>query len=84
MSYMPSRRVRLYFFQEDEMKKFLLLLMACIFVLASVSAFAEIDPDATITIALTTIHENMDYMISSSLNAASVFHSMYDELIGMN
>ena len=58
--------------------------MACIFVFASVSAFAEIDPDATITIALTTIHENMDYMISSSLNTASVFHSMYDELIGMN
>ena len=66
------------------MKKALFVLLAIVLLIAPVAAFAEIDTDATITVAQTTIIDNMDYMIQSTLNGSGIFQMMYDELIDMN
>ena len=38
-----------------------------------------VDPDATITVGMETILENLDYMLNSTLNAAGIFETMYDK-----
>ena len=63
------------------MKKALFVLLAIVLLIAPVAAFAEIDTDATIVVAQTTIIDNMDYMIQSTLNGSGIFQMMYDELI---
>ena len=66
------------------MKKVLFALLAIVLLIAPISAFAEIDNNATITVALTTIIENEDYMIQGTLNGSGIFQMMFDELIDMN
>ena len=44
----------------------------------------EYDPDATITVAMETILENLDYMTNSTLNAAGIFEMMYDRLVNLD
>ena len=42
------------------------------------------DPDATVTVALETIIENLDYMTNSSLNAAGIFEMMHSTLVTLD
>jgi len=44
----------------------------------------EYDPDATVTVAMETILENLDYMTNSTLNAAGIFETMYDSLVTLD
>lgn len=44
----------------------------------------QVDTEATITVALETILENLDYMTNSTLNAAGIFEMMYDRLINLD
>ena len=43
-----------------------------------------VDPDATITVAMETILENLDCMTNSTLNAAGIFETMYDSLVTLD
>jgi peptide/nickel transport system substrate-binding protein len=44
----------------------------------------EVDADATVTVAMETIWENMDYMTNSSLNAAGIFEMTFDALVDLD
>jgi len=43
-----------------------------------------VDPDATITVGMETILENLDWMTNSTLNAAGIFETMYDTLVTLD
>ena len=43
-----------------------------------------VDPDATITVGMETILENLDWMTNSTLNAAGIFETMYDSLVTLD
>ena len=51
---------------------------------AAAATTQEYDPDATITVAMETILENLDYMTNSTLNAAGIFETMYDKLVNLD
>ncbi len=51
---------------------------------APVEGEKVVDPNATVTVAMETILENMDYMTNSTLNAAGIFEMMYDRLVDLD
>jgi peptide/nickel transport system substrate-binding protein len=71
---------------EDAMKKIMFVLLAlCLLALpVTVMAQQEVDTEATVTVALTTIIDNLDYMIQSTLNASGIFQHMFEPLIDLD
>lgn len=67
------------------MKKLILVFLVLICLMAPLSVQAqEIDNNATVTVALTTIIDNLDYMIHSSLNASGVFQHMFEPMVDLD
>lgn len=67
------------------MKKLLLVVLVLISLIAPLPVRAqEVDNDATVTVALTTIIDNLDYMIHSSLNAAGIFQHMFEPMVDLD
>ena len=67
------------------MKKLLLVVLVLISLMAPMSVQAqEVDNDATVTVALTTIIDNLDYMIHSALNASGIFQHMFEPMVDLD
>ena len=67
------------------MKKVMfVLLVLCLLALPVTVMAQEVDTEATVTVALTTIIDNLDYMIQSTLNASGIFQHMFEPLVDLD